>query len=302
MVHVEGRVSSEPEVSSNSYGLLGSNPMRGVMKTIPLEFVSMIDPLTKRVVHCSKIDLKVSINDDDLIGVTVGDTCHARARVLGPGRSRNPGCENRFSTEPFLMVEHASLLNVERTTQHVQGNRFSELCNAWRNVVSDALDSSVIRFTGPGERSLIKAIVLGDRNDDFKSLSQPYKRTGTAHYLAVSGFAIGVFSSLPALLMRGQGRVLQGFTVITFLVLGLLAIDLRSPAIRSGSVIVMAMFGFTMGREWSKIGLLSLTSIVMLDRESTRCPQPGFSTHFHRRLIVDDSESTHGVLHSTHGW
>ena len=280
IVHVEGCVSGEPKMSSDSHGVLGSNPMRGVMKTIPLELVTMIDPITKRIVRCSRMDLKVSINADDLIGVMVGDTCHARARVVGPGRIRNPGCENRFPTEPFLMVEHHSLLNVERSTQRVQNDWLTQLRNAWRNVVSDALDSSMIGFTDPEERDLIKAIVLGDRNDNFKSLSQPYKRTGTAHYLAVSGFAIGVFSSLPALFMRGQGRFLKGFTVITFIVLGLLAIDLRSPAIRSGAVIMMAMLGLTMGREWSKIGLLALTSIAMLAVNPRDVLNPGFQLTF----------------------
>ena len=44
--------------------------------------------------------------------------------------------------------------------------------------------------------------------------------------------------------------------MMLFLGLGMSAIDLRAPAIRSGAVIMLATFGISMGREWSRIGLL----------------------------------------------
>ncbi|MBB48952.1 MAG: hypothetical protein CMJ33_10545 [Phycisphaerae bacterium] len=280
MVYVKGRVSKEPTVSSDTHELIGTNPMQGVMNTIPLECVTLTHPATEEEIDCSRIDLKVSTLEGDPLGLVVGDTCHARARVLPSRRNTNPGCEDGFRNQPILVAEHPSLLHVERSNVGVRRNVVSELCDAWRNVVSESLMSSTIGFTDPDERNLIKAIVLGDRNGDFMALSQPYKRTGTAHYLAVSGFAIGVFSSLPAMLMRGRSRFLKGITTLAFLSLGLLAIDLRSPAIRSGAVIVMATFGFTVGREWSRMGLLSLTSIIMLAVNPEDVLNPGFQLTF----------------------
>ena len=87
MVYVKGRVSKEPTVSSDTHELIGTNPMQGVMNTIPLECVTLTHPATEQEIDCSRIDLKVSTLEGDPLGLIVGDTCHARARMLPSRRN-----------------------------------------------------------------------------------------------------------------------------------------------------------------------------------------------------------------------
>lgn len=280
IVHMKGRVAGYPERPNPHTGLLGPPPMDRMIQTIPMVDVSLTDPSTDRSIKCSKIDMKVPTGRNDVIGIIPGDECRARVRVFVRRGKRNPGCEIEFGVEPVLMIDHPSLIDVTRTRNGSMDSKPIPLHEAWSMVVSEGLDHSIGWFGDEAEHDLIRAIVLGDRTSAFESLSQPYKRTGTAHYLAVSGFAIGVFSAIPAVMMRGRGGMMKGLTMILFLGLGMSAIDLRAPAIRSGAVIMLATFGISMGREWSRIGLLALISILMLGINPRDIMNPGFQLTF----------------------
>ena len=280
IIHMEGRVAGHPERPIPHTGLLGPPAMDRMIQTIPMIDVSLTHPSTGRLIKCSKIDMKIPTGRNDVIGVMPGDECRARVRVFIRRGGRNPGCDVEFGVEPFIVVEHSSLLDVTRTSEVTMDSKPIPLHVAWSMVVSDRLDHSIEWLGDEAEHDLIRAIVLGDRTSAFESLSQPYKRTGTAHYLAVSGFAIGVFSAIPAVMMRGRGGMLRGITMILFLGLGMSAIDLRAPAIRSGAVIMLATFGISMGREWSRTGLLALISILMLAINPRDVVNPGFQLTF----------------------
>ena len=280
IVQMKACVAGHPERPGPHNGLLGPPPMDRMLQTIPLVDVSLTDTSSGRSIKCSKINMKVPTGRNEVIAVIPGDECRARVRVFNPGGSTNPGCDLKFAVEPILMIEHPSLIDVTRTGGGSDDSNLISLHEAWSMVVSDSLDSSICWFGDESEHDLIRAIVLGDRTSAFESLSQPYKRTGTAHYLAVSGFAIGVFSAIPALVMRGRGSAMRGLTMMIFLGLGMSAIDLRAPAIRSGAVIMLATFGISMGREWSRIGLLSLISIIMLGINPRDIMNPGFQLTF----------------------
>lgn len=280
LIHMEGRVDGHPETPNQQNGLLGPPPMDRVLQTVSLIDVSLTDPSTGRSIKCSEIDMKVPTERNEVIGIVPGDRCRARVRVFVPGVRTNPGCDVEFGVEPVLIIAHASLIDVTRIRNESGESKSISLHEAWAMVVSECLDISIEWLGDESEHDLIRAIVLGDRTSAFQSLSQPYKRTGTAHYLAVSGFAIGVFSAIPAVLMRGRGNMMRGLTMILFLGLGMSAIDLRAPAIRSGAVIMLATFGISMGREWSRIGLLALISILMLAIHPRDIVNPGFQLTF----------------------
>ena len=280
IIHMKGRVKGHPEKPKYQNGLLGPPPIDRMLQTVSLVDVSLTHPSTDRTITCSKIDMKVPTGRNEVIGIAPGDECKARVRVFVPRRRTNPGCDIEFGVEPVLMVEHSSLIDVMRTWNESVSSNQIPLHEAWSMVVSECLDSSIKWFGDEAEHELIRAIVLGDRTSAYESLSQPYKRTGTAHYLAVSGFAIGVFSAIPAIVMRGRGSMMRGLTMMIFLGLGMSAIDLRAPAIRSGAVIMLATFGISMGREWSRIGLLALISIIMLGINPRDIVNPGFQLTF----------------------
>ena len=280
IIHMKGRVAGHPESPKPYSSLLGPPPMDRMLQTVSMVDVSLWHPSSDHSIKCSRIDMKIPTGRHEVIGIAPGDECRARVRVFIPRGGTNPGCDLDFGVDPILMVEHSSLIDVIRTRNGSMDSEPISLHEAWSMVVSECLDHSIEWFGDEAEHDLIRAIVLGDRTSSFESLSQPYKRTGTAHYLAVSGFAIGVFSAIPAILMRGRGNMMKGLTMMLFLMLGMSAIDLRAPAIRSGAVIMLATFGISMGREWSRIGLLALISILMLAINPRDIVNPGFQLTF----------------------
>ena len=268
---IEAVIVSQPVNERVGGGILGPSPIDRVFQTVHLNDVSIFDQRTGEMISCSEIPMKVSASRGQVIGVMPGDRCRTRARILSTREVTNPGCEHRVLSRPVLMVEHPSMIDVIDRDECFKKNLFVEMHDAWKSTVLVSLVSSIDWFADTDEVRLISSIVLGERGSEFESLSQPFRRTGTAHYLAVSGFAIGVIAGVPVFLLRGHGRIFQAFTTSFFLIVGMLAIDLRAPAVRSGVIIMMATLGLSMGREWSRIGLLSLILIVILMENLRRC-------------------------------
>lgn len=280
IVRIEGTIDSHPINERQGYGLLGRSQIDRIFQTVRVRDVCIRDMRTKESIKCSSIRMKIPTARDEVIGIMPGDRFSSRARILSTKTETNPGCQRTGHIEPILMVDHATMIDVIQRGQISTRLNVSEMHQAWKSIVSESLRSSTGWFTDSDERQLMGAIVLGERSGYFESLSQPYRRTGTAHYLAVSGFAIGVLAAIPATLMRGHGRITRAFITFVFLVSGMFAIDLRAPAIRSGGVIMLATVGVSLGREWSRIGLLAFTSIVMLAINPEDIINPGFQLSF----------------------
>ncbi len=280
IIHVEGVVDSNTFKSDLVSGLLGPPPMNRMFQTANLRDVTVRDPRTNATMSCADIQMKIPTSHDCVLGIRSGDRIKTRARILFDQFDTNLDSGFFSKGEPVVLIEHPSMIDVICRNEESITSFCESLHEGWSSIVSDALDSSIEHVAGEDERTMIRGIVLGNRGGEFESLSQPYRRTGTSHYLAVSGFAIGVLAAIPMMLVRSRMRFFRSLMIMSFLVAGILAIDLRSPAIRSGAVIMLATMGFSMGRHWSKLGLLAVVSIIMLAINPKDIMNPGFQLSF----------------------
>ena len=154
-------------------------------------------------------------------------------------------------------------------------------------------------------------MVLGVRRQDFNTLSLPYRRTGLAHYLAVSGFAFGVLVAMPKLITGGRHSLLGTVIMLLVITLGLCAIDIRSPALRAGMIAASTAIGLGIRREWSRTSLLGLTCIILLAIHPPEIMNPGFQLSFgvvaallvltpvlQRRFGLKSAENVIGIMRS----
>ncbi|MCP4814210.1 MAG: ComEC/Rec2 family competence protein, partial [Planctomycetaceae bacterium] len=154
------------------------------------------------------------------------------------------------------------------------------LVESWRLATRDALENALSGFGDARSRELVMAIVLGVRQDDFYSLSLPYRRTGLAHYLAVSGFAFGVLVAMPRFITSGRNDFFKTASVILVVVFGLCAVDVRSPALRAGLIAATTALGIGLKREWNRSSLLGLTCMTLLAIQPSELLNPGFQLSF----------------------
>ncbi len=131
-------------------------------------------------------------------------------------------------------------------------------------------------------QSLSLAIVLGDRNAQWDHIADPFRNTGTAHLLAVSGLHLSVICGVVIMLARVMGASPQGASVLTVVgvLLMVVLVTVRTPILRSA---VMVIGGSIMlGSRWriSAATTFSIAVVVILYTEPLAIIRPGFQLSF----------------------
>jgi competence protein ComEC len=134
---------------------------------------------------------------------------------------------------------------------------------------------------GPS-RSLAMAIVLGVRSIGWDDLADPFRRTGTAHLLAVSGLHLAILCGVMLAVARVLGLPPRGaaFMAVLVCVVMLLMVTVRTPILRAA---VMAVCGSVLlGVRWrvSAGTTLSTAIILVLFLNPLAIRSPGFQLSF----------------------
>ena len=121
----------------------------------------------------------------------------------------------------------------------------------------------------PGELSVAKALLLGDRNEIPVELLNSFKGAGAMHILAISGLHVGIihlifmFLTRPLVLLR-NGRIIR----VIFILLGLwsyaLLTGMAVSATRSVSMFTLFTLGRFMNRKITLLGSLVNSAFVLL--------------------------------------
>lgn len=209
----------------------------------------------------------------------VGSTIRVRGRLKREREPSNPGCSGSRVTGMWIDVPDFQMVQGGRRPANPNPD-VRDLARWWKDVARERLLESLGASGDDGSRRLVMAVVLGVRDPDFDSMSLPYRMTGLAHYLAVSGFAFGVLVSVPRVLGSSLNPVVGTILVILTVVLGLSAVDLRSPALRAGLIAMVVALGGGMNREWNRLDLLGLCCILMLACDPVEILNPGFQLSF----------------------
>ncbi|MCS7302270.1 MAG: ComEC/Rec2 family competence protein [Bacteroidota bacterium] len=96
-------------------------------------------------------------------------------------------------------------------------------------------------FSDQATRTLVEAIILGQRQNLEHDLREKFSRTGTAHLLAVSGFHVGVIASIIFLLTTPLGNRGIRYVLLCIAVwIYVLFTGASPPALRAGIAITLA--------------------------------------------------------------
>jgi ComEC/Rec2-related protein len=108
-----------------------------------------------------------------------------------------------------------------------------------RRHVSTALLASPLSSDIP--QSAVSAIVLGYRDARWKKMSEPFRSTGTAHLLAVSGLHLAVLCGFVLVMMRWSGLLIRRgfFAVVLVTIMMLCVAQVRTPLFRAGFMVIV---------------------------------------------------------------
>ncbi|ABL65739.1 ComEC/Rec2 family competence protein [Chlorobium phaeobacteroides] len=141
---------------------------------------------------------------------------------------------------------------------------------------------SVETLIPPGEeRKLVRGVLLGEKEVLTEEVFDAFKRTGTAHVLAVSGFnvallALGIHVCLQRVKVTAQGRWIS-FLLIAFILLVFSYVTGNSASVKRAAIMsVVLLGGETLGRKAFAVNSLAASDVIILFIDPLDLFNPGF--------------------------
>ncbi|MCH2143767.1 MAG: ComEC family competence protein, partial [Phycisphaerales bacterium] len=278
IVKVEGVVGSSPVIRESNLGALEHHGhVAGSITFVVNDWLMHHEGDRTIASECS---LSISVTEHaGSLAVTEGDRISLRGRLIKNRSKRNPG-ERTSTPKAWVDIPNHQLIKLIPGDPTLTGLSAASIHSAWQETIRNALDSALSFHGSIRDRALVRAIILGVRDSSFQEMSIPYRRTGLAHYLAVSGFAFGVLIAIPGVLLTTQRPGIAGLIMVMVVIMGLCSIDIRAPALRAGIMSAVFFLGHALGRDWHRASLLALGCMIILLIDPLELGRPGFQLSF----------------------
>jgi len=197
-----------------------------------------------------------------------GDKIEFIGNLSIPSTSRNPG---QFDYKYYLKRQNprveatasvVSLNNIEILSKG-NGNSFYAFVYGLKRKLNTVIEKNVKEESVP----LVNSILLGDREKVPKNLMDGFLKTGTIHFLAISGLHVGILViSLHCLLRFFRLNTRYLAMIIILIVFFYAAITgMKPPILRAGIMVAMYYGAFIINRRWDlQNSIASAVFIILL--------------------------------------
>jgi competence protein ComEC len=196
-----------------------------------------------------------------------GDKIEFIGNLSIPSTSRNPG---QFDYQNYLKRQNPRVeatvrvvsLNNIRILSEGHGNFFYTLVYGLKRKLNTVIENNVKKGSIP----LVSSILLGDRENVPENLMDGFLKTGTIHFLAISGLHVGIFVvSLHCLLRLFRLNIRYLAMVIILIVFFYAAITgMKPPILRAGIMVAMYYGAFIINRRWDLPNSIAAAVFIIL--------------------------------------
>ncbi len=277
LARIEGTVLDTPRIQASQSGKLDWIPQSPSTRFL-VDADRIVDdhenpPVSGRVTVLVR---------EPVLTVAAGD----RVRLLG-WLSRLEPPANPGSRDWSLVSRREGILvrlscphegNVEVLDGQAAGRRFL-------NRLRLNLSERMLEHTFPGDMpggQLLSALVLGQRSAVDEKLNEAFVRTGTVHYLSVSGAHVGMLMSalwLGGVLLGRSRRSCAAAAMIIVTLYALLA-EPRPSILRAALMADLFCISILLRRPTRSLNWLAAAAIILLVAHPTQLFEPGFQLSF----------------------
>lgn len=212
-----------------------------------------------------------------------GDIVAFQARLYDPDMAADLPDENRFNPTFFVdgITAQANVSPDDITIISVNHN-FRRTAYEWQTDVRDLIYRSPVSSPTAW---FLSATLIGDDTFLDTSLRQQFRATGAAHYLALSGFHIGIIALIastilfPFKIWSHFGR-LRHLLVITIVWLYAFTCGMAPSLVRAAVLITIFLLAKVLQRQSSPYNSLCVAAIVILAFSPRQLFAPGFQLSF----------------------
>ena len=196
-----------------------------------------------------------------------GDKLELTSNISIPSTSRNPG---QFDYRYYLKRQNprieaianvVSLNNIEIISES-NGIPFYAFVYRLKNKLNTVIEKQVKKESVP----LVSSILLGDREKVPENLMDGFLKTGTIHFLAISGLHVGILVVTLHCLLRLIRLNTRYLAIIIILIVFIYAAitGMKAPIIRAGIMVAMYYGSFIINRRWDLPNSIAAAVFIIL--------------------------------------
>lgn len=219
---------------------------------------------------------------DESITFDYGDQVYIMGRPEHPPLPGNPGDMNYRRHWQLNGIYHQFYLS-SKVYYELRPDRAGNFWQAnvlvpLRRFIGRAVDGHIPEPTA----DVVKALVLGERQDIDCSIVENFQKTGIIHILAISGLHVGfillillmIFSFLP---VSYNGRILL---TLFFLFVFVALVDFKAPVLRASLMAAFYFFSRMSERPSNALNIIAVAGLLILFFQPRQLFQPGFQFSF----------------------
>ncbi|NQU74131.1 MAG: DNA internalization-related competence protein ComEC/Rec2, partial [Candidatus Omnitrophica bacterium] len=210
-----------------------------------------------------------------------GNEIIMEGRLFLPRGATNPG---QFDYRKFLERKKIfyDLNAKDRDFVKIIGRGFRNPITVFAYAAKEKIKARIDKFIPAKEALILKAILLGERQEVDEEIRDTFIKTGTVHILSISGLHVGLLVFIFMLLFK-LARIpfkIQVF-ILTFLVIAYcMMVGNRPPIIRSTIMILVFLFGRLLKREQDLLNSLAFSALAILFFRPQQLFDIGFQLSF----------------------
>lgn len=218
-----------------------------------------------------------------------GDSVSFTARLRQPGSEADLPDENSFNPSVYVDgITAEAYVSPDDVTVTGHRNTLRRSAERWRNSLQDLIYLSPVNSSSAW---FLSATLLGDDSMLDPWMREDFRATGTAHYLALSGFHVGIVAMFAGLMLfpfktwSRAGRY-RNLAVVLLIWSYVVMCGMSASLIRAAVLISIFLLAKVLGRQSSPFNSLCIAALIILSYAPRQLFAPGFQLSFVAVLAI----------------
>ena len=230
--------------------------------------------------HKSKNNTLQSLQQQDL---RYGDKVKITGNIFSPQPPTNPGqfdykkYLHRYEPSIRALMSVAGPANVKLLSRNNGNPIFSYIFSLRRK-----LHNTIYSLTEQSKPSILTSLLLGAREDVQPQVMDAFIKSGTIHFLAISGLHVGILvvvANLIFLFFSINSKV-SGSVIIALVIVYAVLTGMKPPVLRATIMVVIYYGAIILNRRWNTPCGIAAAAMFILIRNPSELFSAGFQLSF----------------------